>query len=111
MKNFKFFDDNIDDEEDLFVPIPDDCATWMWEIEMMQFNSPPIGYRWVLSETYVHGILEFLEGFPAGYIVPIHSITGNGIRHYNHGTGWGFDIRNEYLWIEYYNLVPNNDEV
>ncbi len=102
MRPFKFFDDN---EEDDYEPLPDNTASWMWAEE---FHLGPVpNHEWVLRTVVANGIVEFLSRFPDYYIIPVNSITGNGILHNYHSEniGWGFDIRSERLMIQYYDLV------
>jgi hypothetical protein len=48
--------------------------------------------------------------FPPMFIVAVHSISCNGIRHEADSPrdGWGFDITSDLLTIEYYNLTPDD---
>ena len=103
---FKFFKDN--EEQDVWIPIPEDVATWVWWDEVTPSNFDD--FKWVLDTIECEGIIDFLSNFPENYIVPVHSITGNNIRHEyrNTGQGWGFNIQREHLTIEYYKLVPDN---
>ena len=113
MKEFKFLSDD-DNEDDDFLPIPDNTASWMWADETPfingQFNKFIPNHRWVIEQTTAFGILEFLERFPDNSVVMVHSIEGNGIRHTSNetGRGWGFDIRATELTIEYYKLISTD---
>ncbi len=110
MRPFKFFDDN---EEDDYEPLADSVPSWMWDIEF--HLGPVLNHEWVLRTAVCNGIVEFLSRFPDYTIIPIHSITGSGIRHSfgnrNDGNGWGFDIRSERLMIEYYELVLTSNRI
>ncbi len=91
-------------EEYEYTPLPEDTASWMWDSEFQMWN---LDNRWSLTSITVTGIIEFLSLFPRFHIVPIHSITGNNIRHdgYSERNGWGFDIQREVLTIEYYHII------
>ncbi len=104
MRNFKFFQDNEDDE---LIPI-NDSASWMWANEF-GLNDVP-GYHWELQSDVSFGIRSFLNMFPPMFIVAVHSISCNGIRHESESprVGWGFDITSDLLTIEYYNLTPDD---
>jgi hypothetical protein len=105
MRSFKFFEDN--EEEDELVPI-NDSASWMWADE---FGLREVtGYHWELQSDVSFGIRSFLNMFPSMFIVAVHSISCNGIRHEANTPrdGWGFDITSDLLTIEYYNLIPDD---
>ena len=104
MRPFKFLNDN---QEDVFVPTNNYNSSWMWANEHPLTD--PEGYHWELTEHRAHGIESFLHFFPNGFIIPVHSITCNGIRHDCNSPrfGWGFDITSDLLFIEYYTLIPN----
>ncbi len=101
MKSFKFFGDN--DEEEI-EPLRDASPSWMW-VEEIGLSSFP-NQEWILMTERCYGIRSFLNLFPDLYIIPVESITGNGITHTfgnrNDGNGWGFDILSEELTIQYY---------
>ena len=90
-------------------PLHDSSPSWMWAEEFHLRQVP--NHEWVLMRDNCFGIRSFLNLFPDNFIVPVDSITGNGIRHSfgnrNGGNGWGFDITTELLTIEYYTLIPN----
>ena len=106
VKSFKFFDEN-DDEYVLRESSP----TWMWDTDFFVIGTRT--HRWVIDRIQCSGILDFLSLFPDYYIVPVHSITGNGITHTGNSEqrndGWGFNIREEYLTIDYYRPLPNDE--
>ncbi len=106
---FKFFRGI---ENDL-IELDPSTATWMWDEEFQILSV--VDHSWVISVTSSNGIGDFLNRFPNHFIVPIHSITGNGIRHSyndrNNGNGWGFNISTELLTIEYYTLRPVNERI
>ena len=94
MREFKFFQDNEEEEEDF------DGASWMWR------NLPVANpYQIILEEHY--GIRSFLSQFDRNSIVSVYSIEGpNGVIHNreNNGIGWGFDILNDLIkvtWIRF----------
>lgn len=93
MREFKFFQDNEEDDES-------DGASWMWS--GIPVSNP---YQIVLEEHY--GIRSFLSQFDDYVIVNIYSIEGpDGVIHNreNNGIGWGFDILNDLIkvtWIRF----------
>ena len=98
MSTFKFFNDN---EPSLSMsPEEDFTASWVWtnELDINRDN-------YVEESTVSYGIRNFLSMFPQGAIVPIVSISGQGIIHdinnNNQSIGWGFDILEERLFIRY----------
>jgi len=98
MSTFKFFNDN---EPSLSMsPEEDFTASWVWtnELDINRDN-------YVEESTVSYGIINFLSMFPQGAIVPIVSISGQGIIHdinnNNQSNGWGFDILEERLFIRY----------
>lgn len=107
MNQFKLLRGNEEDDDS--EPIHDDGPSWMWDLE---FGLRPVeNHTWILTSDNFYGIISFLNYFPNNFIVPVHSITGNGIRHSfdnrNNGNGWGFDVTSDLLTIEFYILVPN----
>lgn len=109
MTDFKFFR-GIDYD---LVELHPSIASWVWDIEFPMIEVPD--HFWVMKTTSSNGIGDFLNRFPNHFIVPIHSITGNGIRHSyndrNNGNGWGFNISTQVLTIEYYTLTPINERI
>lgn len=98
MSTFKFFTDNQQKQP---TPLEEDFrASWMWtnELDINRDN-------YVEESTVSYGIQNFLSMFPQGAIVPIVSISGQGIVHdinnNNQSNGWGFDILEERLFIRY----------
>jgi hypothetical protein len=93
MRDFKFFQDN-DEEEDF------DGASWMWRSIPVQAR-----YEIVIEEHY--GIRSFLSQFSPYVIINVHTIVGpDGIIHdrNNDGCGWGFDITRDLIkitWIRF----------
>jgi hypothetical protein len=110
MKSFKFLSNDDDEMEEY---LNDSSPSWMWGEEFHM--SPVRDYDWRMNVTVSNGIRDFLSRFPDYFIVPVHSITGNGIRHSfgnrNDGMGWGFDITSELLTIEYFTLIPRDETV
>ena len=102
IKDFKFLKGQDDDSFD-----DDDMGPgWMWTTPDMYED---LRYE-VVTEMYL-GIGDFLSGFPDGSIVMVRSITGphNVVRNYhtqNHPDGWGFDIVNDLLSIDWIRILP-----
>ncbi len=98
MKNFKL----LRGEEDEELPIDDNTASWVWDSEYVDLRQ----FRYEIVTSQHRGILDFLSQFPDHYIVIVHSITGNGIRHSHDSEreGWGFNIREELLTIQWYRI-------
>ena len=74
ISRFKFLTDN--DEEELDLPVYDiepNFASWMWAGPSYDHNT------WEERELEVPSIRSFLSSFPEQMIVPILSITGDGI--------------------------------
>jgi hypothetical protein len=98
MRTFKLLSGYIEP-----TPLDDDGASWMWSETIFGVS---LDERWELVVETSQGIGNFLRLFPDRYIIPIKSITGNGICHTfgnrNNGNGWGFDITSEFITIEYY---------
>jgi len=93
MREFKFFQDN-DEEEDF------DGASWMW-------RQIPTQSRFEIVTEEHYGIRSFLSQFETHQIITVHSIVGpDGVSHNreNNGIGWGFDILNDLIkvtWIRF----------
>ncbi len=90
MREFKFFQDNEEEEEEDF-----DGASWMWS--GIPASNP---YQIILEEHY--GIRSFLSQFEHHSLVRIYSIEGpDGVIHNreNNGIGWGFDILNDLIKV------------
>lgn len=99
MSTFKFFTDNQQKQP---TPLEEDFrASWMWTNEL-DINRRD---NYIEESTVSYGIRNFLSMFPHGAIVPIVSISGQGITHdidnNNQSNGWGFDILEERLFIRY----------
>jgi hypothetical protein len=94
MREFKFFQDN-EEEEDF------DGASWTW------CNLPVLNpYHIVLEEHY--GIRSFLSQFDRNSIVSVYSIEGpDDFIHNreNNGIGWGFDILNDLIKVTWIRLI------
>ena len=94
MRDFKFFEDNDEEEEDF------DGASWRWS-SLPDFNR----YQVIIEEHY--GIRSFLSQFPPYVIINVRTIVGpDGIIHdrNNDGCGWGFDITRDLIritWIRF----------
>jgi hypothetical protein len=84
-------------------------AGWVWASPDMYEH---LRYE-VVSEIYM-GINHFIQDFPEGFIVMVRSITAtqhNVVRDYQNqsdpnGNGWGFDIENDWLSIDWIRLLP-----
>jgi hypothetical protein len=93
MRDFKFFHDNEEEDDE------SDGASWMWG--SLTINP----FEIVVEEHY--GIRSFLSQFPSHQIISVNSIEGpNGVIHNreNNGIGWGFDILNDLIkitWIRF----------
>ncbi len=102
VRPFKFFvgtedDDSIDDGYD--------GASWIFGVpENMD------GHQYEIVTEYSYGIHPFLNNFPRGFIVTVLSIVGPNGRIHNHSTeyddGWGFDITNDLITIEWARFIP-----
>ncbi len=106
MRDFKLLR-GIDEES--LEPLHENSPSWMWVEEYVL--TPVPHHRWILMTDNCFGIRSFLNQFPDNFIIPVDSITGNGIRHSfgnrNNGNGWGFDITSELITVEYYVLIPD----
>jgi len=93
MRDFKFFEDNEEDDDEWV------CASWMWG--SLTINP----FEIVVEEHY--GIRSFLSQFSSHEIISVNSIIGpNGeVRNrHNEGIGWGFDISRDLIkitWIRF----------
>ena len=93
---FKFLQENDEDDE----PIESyDGASWMYgSVENIDH------YEYDIVVENHRGIRTFLDYFPIGLVVVVISITGpNGVRHdlNNDNQGWGFDILNDMISVEW----------
>jgi len=98
MENFKLMRGNVNFDID-----DENGPSWMWDIDTtVNLN----GLNYNIVETQHQGIMDFLSQFPDHHIAIVHSITCNGIRHprENQGEGWGFNIREDLLTIEWYRI-------
>lgn len=102
VNNFKFFSENEDDlmEEGY------EGASWMYG-RVENLNQ----YRYDIVYNDHYGIRSFLNQFPPGFVVCILSITGPNNRIHTHLTeyedGWGFDITNDLItveWVRFQNI-------
>lgn len=97
IRDFKFFDGN--EEEELEIIEGWDGASWLYgRLE----NLDQYQYDVVVDNHY--GIRSFLGCFPDGFIITILSITGPDGRLHNADSevlGWGFDILNDLILIEW----------
>ncbi len=104
--NFKFLSDNDDDDDLEGIPFGAwDSAGWSW---VRSDNMTEYDYDIIVDNHY--GIHSFLNNFPNGFIVSVLSITGpNGFRHSidTEGFGWGFDIQNDLIRIEWIRFIHN----
>lgn len=103
MKSFKFFGGESP-KNDIIV-LPENLASWTWARSLydVQTRFPNLWETtWRYETIHCNGIVEFLNLFPERAVVPVFSITGNGIRHDfdNQHVGWGFDIQRDPLVIE-----------
>lgn len=110
MRDFKFLSDNTNFE---YVPIPEDTASWIWDDEIIRNSLTDGRIRYEIVEGVFHGILDFLQNFPDGYIVIVHSILGieSGVYHDANTIrqGWGFNIQTDELSISFYRILPEQD--
>jgi hypothetical protein len=94
MREFKFFQDNEEEDDELVG------ASWMWG--SLTINP----FEIVVEEHY--GIRSFLSQFPSHQIISVHSIVGpNGVVHngQNVGIGWGFDITRDLIKITWLRFI------
>ena len=110
ISDFKFFDDN---NESIFLD--DDSPSWLYETQFLP--SPDVPYEVVTTEH--RGIREFLSMFPNRSIQVVRRITGlcsinntlrvhDGIVQYD--DGWGFDITNDIIVVEWLRFNPEQNE-
>lgn len=98
VRDFKFLQDN--DDEDESEPIEAwDGASWMYtKIENLD------QYEYDIIRENHYGIRSFLNHFPVGFVVSVLSITGPDGRPHTADTeavGWGFDILNDIITVEW----------
>lgn len=102
MIDFKFLSENEDD--DFFgEPVEWVGASWSW---VRTENITEYDYDILVDNHY--GIHSFLNNFPDGFVVSVLSITGpNGFVHTidSEGNGWGFDIRNDLIRVEWIRFI------
>ncbi len=94
MREFKFFQDNEEEDDELVG------ASWMWG--SLTINP----FEIVVEEHY--GIRSFLSQFPSHQIISVNSIEGpNGVVHnrQNEGIGWGFDIACDLIKITWLRFI------
>jgi hypothetical protein len=95
VKEFKFFQDNDSDE----IIEPYDGASWMYgRLENLD------QYEYDIHIEHHYGIRSFLNNFPSWFVITILSIKGpDGVSHNidNNDSGWGFDILNDLIEIEW----------
>ena len=115
LRDFKFLTNNDDgwdnlvrDGEDEITLLGDDSASWIWDDESYTiFNFETQPYE-LVTHTFT-GILDFLAGFPPGYIVVVHRIEGIDSRRVHTANseriGWGFDIQNDLIRVTYYHFL------
>lgn len=99
MKEFKFFNESKDNEDEM-VDEGYNGASWMFGlIEHLD------QYRYDILIDNHYGIHSFLNHFPPGFVVVILSITGPNGRVHNVNTeyedGWGFDITSDLIRVEW----------
>lgn len=99
MKEFKFFTEPVDDEDEI-VDEGYDGASWIFG-RRENLNQ----YQYEVVEEGHYGIHSFLNHFPPGFVVCILSITGPNGRIHNDDTdypdGWGFDITRDRIIVEW----------
>ncbi len=106
MRYFKFLSDNDDAPMDEIILQEREYngAAWMFG---KRENLNQYQYEVVLEE--YNGIHSFLNNFPPGFVVTILSIVGPNGRIHNNDTeyvdGWGFDITNDLMWIEWVRFI------
>lgn len=102
IRNFKFFNDN--EEEDMTEFLDDSSPSWMWEEEY----ATNLTYDIIVSRH--NGIHDFLSMFPEHSIQVVRKISGwcnddRSIREHTSETdypdGWGFDITRDLITIEW----------
>ena len=110
VSDFKFFDDN---NESIFLD--DDSPSWVYETLFLP--SPDVPYEVVTTEH--RGIREFLSMFPNRSIQVVRKISGwcdadGFIREHDgtieHGDGWGFDIVQDRITIQWLRFNPEQNE-
>lgn len=110
MLDFKFFSDNLQYD---YIPLPEDTASWVWDDESVRETLTNGRVRYEIVEGVFHGILDFLQNFPDGYVVIVHHIMGveSGILHDANTIrqGWGFNIQNDELSISFYRILGEED--
>ncbi len=124
MFKFKFLSNNNEDEDisawdNLFADgddeirgdnllIRDSSPSWMWDDETYTIFNPDTQPYQLVTQTF-NGIMDFLAGFPPGYIVVVHRIEGmdSGMVHTANSErmGWGFDIQHDLIRITYYHFL------
>jgi hypothetical protein len=127
MRDFKFLTDNDDDdlqwfnewdiadldrianEDELILRRLDDtdAVSWMWDDGYVPINADTQPYE-LITRVY-NGIIDFLAGFPTGYVVVVNRITGVASERTHTAEtereGWGFDIQNDLIEVTYYHFL------
>jgi len=110
MRDFKFFSDNIQYE---YIPIPEDCATWVWDTQEIKDSLTQGRVEYEIVQGIFRGILDFLNTFPPGFVVVVHSIMGVESNRYHDANtereGWGFNIQTDELLISFYRILPEQN--
>jgi hypothetical protein len=99
VRDFKFLQDN-DGGDELERPIEAwNGASWMYgRIENLD------QYEYDIINENHYGIRSFLGHFPSGYVITVLSITGPDGRPHTIDTesvGWGFDILNDLISVQW----------
>ena len=101
IKDFKFLQDN-NDEDELSIE-PYDGASWMWG-RLEHLNQ----YQYDILEENHYGIHSFLNQFHRGFVACVLTIVGpNGRLHdadSEYEDGWGFDITSDHInirWVRF----------
>jgi hypothetical protein len=90
ISRFRFLRDNDKNEDEFVHDIEPNFASWMWANQDTTHLDP----HWEEHSMEVFNIRTFLSIFPEQLIVPIISITGDGItmRMENEHDPWPFSI-------------------
>ena len=106
VKDFKFFSGNNEDDSLRFIE--------GWEGASWQYGRRENlhEYQYDIMFDNHYGIHSFLNHFPSGYVVVVISITGPDGRIHdadNCNNGWGFDILNDLITIQWVRFRNDNE--
>ena len=103
MRQFKFLNDDVDDEDEMVIDAYDG-ASWIFG-RLENINH----YQYEVVEEGHYGIHSFINNFPPGFIVCVLSITGPNGRVHRDGVeyedGWGYDITRDRIIIEWVRFI------